>query len=144
MPGAGRVVAGPRNGYIRRLSAYEVSVLKAYTAAIRQLNDPPIRRVIIAVAGWTAAIYLVLGFLLWTMVAGLDPTGGLTWIGIEWLRSALLWVIGGLILGGIIHITAILTLPLLAEETTWSRVSALEASRSALHRSDSGPAGAGV
>jgi len=39
----------------------------------------------------------------------------------------LLWLVGGLILGGIIHITAILTLPLLAEETTWSRVSALEA-----------------
>ena len=97
MPGAGRVVAGPRNGYIRRLSAYEVSVLKAYTAAIRQLNDPPIRRVIIAVAGWTAAIYLVLGSLLWTMVAGLDPTGDLAWIGIEWLRSALLWVIGGVV-----------------------------------------------
>ncbi len=39
----------------------------------------------------------------------------------------LLWLVGGLILGGIIHITVILTLPLLAEETTWSRVSALEA-----------------
>ena len=43
------------------------------------------------------------------------------------MTRTLLWLIGGLILGGIIHITAILTLPLLAEETTWSRVSALNA-----------------
>ena len=39
----------------------------------------------------------------------------------------LLWLIGGVLLGGIIHIIAILTLPLLAEETTWSRISALNA-----------------
>lgn len=72
-------------------------MLKAYTAAIRQLGDPPIKRVIISVAAWTAGIYLVLGFVLWTLVAGFDPTIGLAWIGIEWLRSALLWVIGGVI-----------------------------------------------
>lgn len=40
----------------------------------------------------------------------------------------LLWLIGGVLLGGIIHIVVILTLPMLAEETTWSRVSAFEAS----------------
>lgn len=39
----------------------------------------------------------------------------------------LLWLAGGLLLGGIIHIATILTLPLLAEETTWTRVSALNA-----------------
>ncbi|MBJ3785159.1 DUF1254 domain-containing protein [Devosia sediminis] len=39
----------------------------------------------------------------------------------------LLWLIGGVLLGGIIHIVTILTLPLLAEETTWSRIEALEA-----------------
>jgi uncharacterized membrane protein len=39
----------------------------------------------------------------------------------------LLWLIGGVLLGGIIHIITILTLPLLAEETTWTRVEALEA-----------------
>ena len=72
-------------------------MFKAYSTAIRQLSDPPIKRVIIAVAAWTASIYLVLGFLLWTAVAGFDPTGGLAWIGIEWLRSALLWVIGGVV-----------------------------------------------
>ncbi len=39
----------------------------------------------------------------------------------------LLWLIGGVMLGGIIHIATILTLPLLAEETTWTRIAALEA-----------------
>jgi len=39
----------------------------------------------------------------------------------------LLWLAGGLLLGGIIHIATILTLPLLAEETTWTRIAALEA-----------------
>jgi len=39
----------------------------------------------------------------------------------------LLWFIGGALLGGIIHIIVILTLPLLAEETTWTRISAYEA-----------------
>lgn len=39
----------------------------------------------------------------------------------------LLWLLGGLILGGVIHIVTILGLPLLAEETTWTQVSALEA-----------------
>jgi uncharacterized membrane protein len=38
-----------------------------------------------------------------------------------------LWLVGGVLLGGIIHILVILTLPMLAEVTTWSRVSALEA-----------------
>lgn len=39
----------------------------------------------------------------------------------------LLWLLGGLLLGGIIHIVTILALPLLAEETTWSRIEALDA-----------------
>lgn len=39
----------------------------------------------------------------------------------------LLWFIGGLLLGGIIHIATILTLPLLAEETTWTRIAAFDA-----------------
>lgn len=38
-----------------------------------------------------------------------------------------LWLLGGVLLGGIIHIFVILTLPMLAEETTWSRIEALEA-----------------
>ncbi len=39
----------------------------------------------------------------------------------------LLWLIGGAVLGGIIHIVVILTLPLLAEETVWTRIAALDA-----------------
>ena len=39
----------------------------------------------------------------------------------------LLWLFGGVVLGGIIHIVVILTLPLLAEETVWTRVAALDA-----------------
>jgi uncharacterized membrane protein len=39
----------------------------------------------------------------------------------------LLWLLGGVVLGGIIHIIVILTLPLLTEETVWTRASAFEA-----------------
>ena len=39
----------------------------------------------------------------------------------------LLWLFGGVLLGGIIHLITILTLPLLAEETTWTRMARLEA-----------------
>ena len=39
----------------------------------------------------------------------------------------LLWLIGGVLLGGIIHLVTILLLPLLADETTWTRIAALDA-----------------
>lgn len=39
----------------------------------------------------------------------------------------LLWLLGGVVLGGIIHIIVILTLPRLAEETVWTRIAAYEA-----------------
>jgi len=39
----------------------------------------------------------------------------------------LLWLLGGLLLGGAIHIIVILTLPSLAEETVWTRIAALDA-----------------
>ncbi len=39
----------------------------------------------------------------------------------------LLWLLGGLVLGGIIHIVVILTLPALAEDTIWTRITALDA-----------------
>lgn len=39
----------------------------------------------------------------------------------------LLWLVGGVVLGGIIHIIVILTLPALAEQSVWSRVAPLEA-----------------
>ena len=43
------------------------------------------------------------------------------------MTRTLLWLMGGLLLGGIIHIATILTLPLLAEETAWSRISTFDA-----------------
>lgn len=39
----------------------------------------------------------------------------------------LLWLVGGLVLGGIIHIIVILTLPRLAEDNLWTRIEALDA-----------------
>ena len=39
----------------------------------------------------------------------------------------LLWLIAGLILGGMIHIVVILTLPSLAGETLWTRLEAIDA-----------------
>jgi uncharacterized membrane protein len=48
------------------------------------------------------------------------------------MTRVILWLVGGLLLGGIIHIVVILTLPSLAEETTWSRLSAFEASNRVL------------
>ena len=39
----------------------------------------------------------------------------------------LLWLLGGVVLGGIIHIIVILTLPSLAEEDLWTRIEALGA-----------------
>ncbi|MDB5474039.1 MAG: hypothetical protein JWP99_1342 [Devosia sp.] len=39
----------------------------------------------------------------------------------------LLWLVGGVVLGGIIHIIVILTLPSLAEENLWTRIEAFEA-----------------
>jgi len=43
------------------------------------------------------------------------------------MTRLILWLLGGVLLGGIIHIVVILTLPMLAEETTWSRLSSFEA-----------------
>ncbi|MGV8854355.1 MAG: hypothetical protein ACOH2L_06880 [Devosia sp.] len=39
----------------------------------------------------------------------------------------LLWLAGGLVLGGIIHLVVILTLPQLDDDTVWTRVAALHA-----------------
>jgi uncharacterized membrane protein len=39
----------------------------------------------------------------------------------------LLWLVGGVLLGGIIHLVVILTLPQLAEETVWTRIAPLDA-----------------
>ncbi|RZA04904.1 MAG: hypothetical protein EOP02_40105 [Proteobacteria bacterium] len=39
----------------------------------------------------------------------------------------LLWLLGGVVLGGIIHIIVILALPTLAEQSLWGRVASLDA-----------------
>ncbi|SFV35926.1 Uncharacterized membrane protein [Devosia crocina] len=39
----------------------------------------------------------------------------------------ILWLLGGVLLGGIIHVIVILTLPHLADETTWTRIEAIGA-----------------
>jgi len=51
----------------------------------------------------------------------------------------LLWLVGGVLLGGVIHIFSILTLPLLAEDTTWSRLAALDARNRILVLPEIGP-----
>jgi uncharacterized membrane protein len=43
------------------------------------------------------------------------------------MTRLLLWLLGGVVLGAIIHIAVILTLPLLARNDVWSRVTALGA-----------------
>jgi uncharacterized membrane protein len=43
------------------------------------------------------------------------------------MTRIILWILGGVLLGGIIHIIVILTLPSLAEQTTWSRLSTFDA-----------------
>ena len=52
----------------------------------------------------------------------------------------LLWMLGGVVLGGIIHIIVILTLPRLAEETVWTRIAAYEAANRMviLHKVEAG------
>ncbi len=44
------------------------------------------------------------------------------------MTRTFMWLLAGAVLGGIIHIIVILTLPALAERTVWTRVEALNAS----------------
>lgn len=44
------------------------------------------------------------------------------------MTRPLLWMLAGVVLGGIIHIIVILTLPSLAEESVWTRVAGFQAS----------------
>ncbi len=69
-------------------------MLSAYLTALRQLADPPIRRVIWRVAAWTAAAYLALGFAMWTLIAGFDPGAAFAFITIGWLNAVLVATLG--------------------------------------------------
>ena len=75
-------------------------MVSAFFAALRQLRDPPIKRVIRSVALWTAAAFGMLGWALWAAIAGLDFASGLGFIPFDWLRDALIALavlIGGLV-----------------------------------------------
>ncbi|WDR06415.1 hypothetical protein PSQ90_02800 [Devosia rhodophyticola] len=43
------------------------------------------------------------------------------------MKRTLIWLAGGVLLGGIIHLIVILTLPALAENTVWTRIESLDA-----------------
>ena len=79
-------------------------MLSAFIAALRQLNDPAIKRVIWWVALWTAAAFGALGWGLWAAIAGLDFVSSFSFVPIDWLRELLVWlaslvaaVIGGFV-----------------------------------------------
>jgi uncharacterized membrane protein len=48
------------------------------------------------------------------------------------VTRALLWLLGGLVLGGVIHIAVILSLPSLASNAAWARVETLDAAGKAV------------
>jgi uncharacterized protein involved in cysteine biosynthesis len=64
----------------------------AFIAAFKQLNDPPVRRVIWRVALWTGAAFGVLGWGLWSAIGGFDPESSLAFITIDWIREPLVWL----------------------------------------------------
>ena len=75
-------------------------MVSAFFAALRQLRDPPIKRVIWSVALWTAAAFGMLGWALWAAIAGVDFVSGLGFIPFDWVRDALVALavlIGGLV-----------------------------------------------
>lgn len=79
-------------------------MLSAFIAALRQLNDPAIKRVIWWVALWTATAFGALGWGLWAAIAGFDFVSSFGFVPIDWLRDALVWlaslvaaVIGGFV-----------------------------------------------
>lgn len=79
-------------------------MIPAFTAALGQLGDPPIRAVIWRVALWTALIFAALGWGLWTMISGFDPSSSLGFIPFDWLRDPLVAALGFVVavIGGFI------------------------------------------
>ena len=67
-------------------------MLSTFFAAFRQLNDPPVRRVIWRVALWTAVAFALLGWGLWSVIGGFDPESALAFITIDWIREPLVWI----------------------------------------------------
>jgi uncharacterized protein involved in cysteine biosynthesis len=85
-------------------------MIPAFSAALRQLGDPPIRRVIWRVALWTGLVFALLGWGLWAAVAGFidgfDPSTSFDFIPIEWLRDSVIWMVGLLValVGGFVFL----------------------------------------
>ncbi|MFQ5785427.1 MAG: EI24 domain-containing protein [Alphaproteobacteria bacterium] len=79
-------------------------MIPAFTAALRQLNDPPVQRVIWQVALWTVAIFAALGWALWSAVANIETGVSLDFIPWDWLRDPLVWLAGVVIalIGGFV------------------------------------------
>lgn len=69
-------------------------MISAFAAALGQLGDPPIRAVIWRVALWTALIFAALGWGLWSLISGFDPTSSLSFIPYDWLREPLVAALG--------------------------------------------------
>ena len=72
-------------------------MIEAFTAAVRQLDDPAIRRVLVRVALWTAAIYVGLAVVLSTIPGAFDAEAYFADIQTDWIRHTLVWVVGHLV-----------------------------------------------
>ena len=72
-------------------------MMDAFSAAARQLNDPVIRRVLVRVALWTAAIYACLAIVLGTIPSGFDAEARFADIETDWIRNTVVWVVGNLV-----------------------------------------------
>ncbi len=69
-------------------------MISAFATALGQLGDPPIRAVIWRVALWTALIFAALGWGLWSLISGFDPSSSLAFIPYDWLREPLVATVG--------------------------------------------------
>ena len=72
-------------------------MMDAFIAAARQLNDPAIRRVLVRVALWTAAIYVGLAIVLGAIPGAFDAEAYFADIQTDWIRHTLVWVVGHIV-----------------------------------------------
>ncbi|MEE8204371.1 MAG: EI24 domain-containing protein [Alphaproteobacteria bacterium] len=84
-------------------------MIVSFLAALRQLNDPPIRAVLWRVALWTAAAFATLAWALVAAVSGIDAGITLDFIPWDWLREPLAWFAGVVVavIGGFLFIAAL-------------------------------------
>ncbi|MFQ5958077.1 MAG: EI24 domain-containing protein [Alphaproteobacteria bacterium] len=72
-------------------------MIASFLAALRQLDDPQVRRVLWRVALWTAAAFIVLAWAFTAAVSGIDAEVTLDFIPWDWLREPLAWFVGALV-----------------------------------------------